>query len=269
MKYLSLLVLSSFVLFSCKENSPEPVEETVVEEVVEIVMEKEGITLSTNQHATTFQDAQLNLLSPEASVTDTGTQTFRFEIQNYELGVNTADILSGQCANSGQGQHIHYIMNNTPYKAFYEAEFEEAIPEGHNVLLSFLSRSYHMSLKEAGAFVLREFNTDGSEDTFDETQAHLFYSRPKGEYVGNDAQKVMLDFYLINTDLADKSYMVRATINGVVFDLTVWTPYFIEGLKDGENTIQLELLDSEGNLVPSPFNPVERTINVKYSEESI
>ena len=97
----------------------------------------------------------------------------------------------------------------------------------------------------------------------------MFYSRPKGTYTGKDANKVMLDFYLINTDLKDKDYTVRASINGVSFDLKTWEPYFIEGLAEGENTIKLELLDNEGNLVKSKFNPVERTINVNYSEESI
>ena len=268
-KFLSLLAIASLSLFSCKENTPAPIEETIVEEVIEIIMEKDGIKLSTNQLGTNFKNAHLHLISPDSSMTDTGAQTFRFELENYDLGVNTADVLSGQCANSGKGQHIHFIMNNTPYKAYYEAEFVEPIPPGHNVILSFLSRSYHMSLKDLGSYVLEEFNTDGSPDNFDETQAHMFYSRPKGEYVGNDAQKVMLDFYLINTDLKDMNYLVRATINGVSFDLKDWMPFFIEGLKEGENTIKLELLDAEGKLLPSPFNPVERTINVKYSEESI
>jgi len=267
-KYFGFLALASLILFSCKENSA-PVEEEIVEEVIELVMEKDGIKLSTNQHETNFANAHLSLISPGTSVQDSGAQTFRFELENYELGVNTTDILSGQCANSAKGQHIHFIMNNAPYKAFYEAEFVEPIPAGHNVLLSFLSRSYHMSLKEYDAYVLEEFNTDGSPDNFDETQAHLFYSRPKGDYAGADAKKVMLDFFLVNTDLKGENYFVRATINGVSFDLKVWMPYFIEGLIEGENTIKLELLDAEGLLVPSPFNPVERTINVKYSEESI
>jgi hypothetical protein len=268
-KYLSFLAFTSVIFFSCNESAPSTAEEVIVEEVVEIIMEKDGITLSTNQHETQFTDAHIHLLAPENTAQDTVAQTFRFEIENYELGLNTADILSGQCANSGKGQHIHYIMNNSPYKAYYEAEFEEKIPAGHNVMLSFLSRSYHMSLKEYSAYVLKEFNTDGSDDNFDETQAHMFYSRPKGAYVGNDATKVMLDFFLINTNLEDKGYSVKATINGVSFDLKIWRPYFIEGLVEGDNTIMLEMLDADGQLVPSPFNPVERIINVKYSEESI
>ncbi|MCB0509829.1 MAG: phosphopeptide-binding protein [Chitinophagales bacterium] len=269
-KYLAFISLATLFLFACKENSnnTEILEESP-EELVEIVMEKDGIKLSSNQNATEFKNASLSLIAPESGVQDTGTQTFRFEVMNYDLAVPTSDVLSGQCANSGQGQHIHYIWDNEPYTAHYEAEFEKNINEGHHVLLAFLSRSYHMSLKNPEAYVLTEFNTNAAEDNFDEHAAHLFYSRPKGTYEGADANKVMLDFYLVNTNLEDQGYTVRATINGVSFDLEKWMPYFIEGLAEGENTIALELLDAEGNLVSSPFNPVERKIIVKYNSETI
>lgn len=270
-KILGLLGMVSLLFFACKQEvKTEAIVEEGQEEVFEVEMEKDGIKLTTNSLATVFDDAHLHLVSPGEDDTSFPDSTlFRFEVENYELGANTSDQLSGQCANSGQGQHIHYILNNEPYSAHYEAEFKKQLPAGHNVLLAFLSRSYHMSLKNPGAFVLRELASDGAVDDFNEKDPHLFYSRPKGAYVGKDAEKVMLDFYLINTDLKDKNYYVRASINGISFDLTEWVPYFIEGLLEGENTIKLELLDKEGNLVPSKFNPVERIINVNYSEESI
>lgn len=268
--YISTIVFASLIFISCNE-SPAP-SETVqeVEEVVDLVMEKEGIKLSANGLATVFDNASLSLLAPtDTDMIYPDSVRFRFGVENYELAVNTADPLSGQCANSGKGQHIHFILNNEPYSAHYNAEFKKQLPAGNNVLLAFLSRSYHMSIKSPSAFVLEELQAGDALDEFDETAPHMFYSRPKGEYVGEDAEKVMLDFYLINTDLQDKGYMVRATINGVSFDLDTWEPYFIEGLTEGENTIVLELLDEEENLVPSPYNPVERKISVKYSSESI
>ena len=41
-----------------------------------------------------------------------------------------------------------------------------------------------------------------------------------------------------------------------------WVPYYIEGMPMGENTIKLELIDAEGNLIEGPFNVVERTITL-------
>lgn len=94
----------------------------------------------------------------------------------------------------------------------------------------------------------------------------MFYSRPKGEYVGpQETGKVMLDFYLVNTDLSPEGNKVRATINGSEFMLDRWLPYIIEGLPMGESTIKLELLGKDGNLLPGPYNSVERTITLKAS----
>ncbi|MDE0471265.1 MAG: phosphopeptide-binding protein, partial [Ekhidna sp.] len=55
---------------------------------------------------------------------------------------------------------------------------------------------------------------------------------------------------------------VKATINGNEFMIEEWVPYYIEGMPMGENTIKLELIDAEGNLIEGPFNVVERTITL-------
>jgi len=88
----------------------------------------------------------------------------------------------------------------------------------------------------------------------------LFYSRPKGKYSGNDTKKLLLDFYLVNTNISSNGNKVRATINDVEFIIDDWSPYYIEGLPLGEVTIKLELIDSKGNLIETPFNPSLRTV---------
>jgi hypothetical protein len=168
-----------------------------------------------------------------------------------------------QCANSAKGQHIHLILNNEPYIALYETNHEEELEEGNYVALSFLSRSYHESLKHPSAYVLRQFTVgDAEAEEVDLTAEHMFYSRPKGEYTGADTENVMLDFYLVNTELAADGNKVRATVNGEEFMIDNWQPYVLNGLPMGENTIQLELLDNDGNVIPGPFNTVERTITL-------
>jgi hypothetical protein len=111
--------------------------------------------------------------------------------------------------------------------------------------------------------VLRQFTVgNATAEDVDLTAPHMFYSRPKGEYTGKDTEKVMLDFYLVNADLADDGYKIRATVNGQEFMINQWKPYYLTGLPMGENTIKLELMDEDGNLVDSPFNPVTRTITL-------
>ena len=56
---------------------------------------------------------------------------------------------------------------------------------------------------------------------------------------------------------------MRATINDSEFMIDEWAPYYIEGLSTGEVTIKLELLDSNGELIDSPFNPVVRLVTLK------
>jgi hypothetical protein len=218
-----------------------------------------------------YPDAKLTLNEPrEGAKVKAGNVRFSFNVENYELGQQTENAKNLMIANSDKGQHIHYIEDNDPYSAHYEPVFEKELSEGHHVILAFLSRSYHASVKNEDAFVVRTLtvgNPSGKSD-YDPSQPHMFYSRPKGTYSGKDAQRVLLDFYLVNTDLSVGGNRIRATINGQEFMLDKWQPYIIEGLPMGEATIKLELLDSENNLVESPFNPVTRTVTLEGDEGS-
>ena len=230
---------------------------TAMEEVEEPVMlEAGGIKVSEADIAKEYQDAILTLNGPTADqVTAAGPQTFSFGVENYELAVQTDGAADRHCANSGKGQHIHFIVNNGPYAAHYNPEFEGELLEGNNVVLAFLSRSYHESIKTSSAHILTNFVVgEDAEDDFDMSEEHLFYSRPKGSYTGHDAHKILLDFYLINTELSSNGNKVRATINGNEFILPKWAPYFVEGLPMGENTFRIELIDADGNVIDGPFN---------------
>lgn len=230
--------------------------------------EQNGLKLTAFDTSPKFPDAKLTLLQPGAGSTTANMDVpFKYELANYQLTAQTEG--HHDHANSAQGQHIHNIVDNEPYTAHYTTEFTKSIPEGSHVVLSFLSRSYHESLKHKEAYDLRVISVGKSKTgpgaDFDTKGQHMFYSRPKGEYVGNDTKKIMLDFYLVNTTLAADGNKVRATINGTSFMIDRWLPQTIEGLPMGESTIKLELLDKDGNVVPGPFNTVERKITLKES----
>ena len=230
------------------------------------LFEKGGIKISAAPASEAFADAELFLTSPANGATlAEGKDSFNFAVKNYILGAQTPDADQKMCANSAKGQHIHFILDNTPYVASYNPVIAQDVKPGHHVLLAFLSRSYHESIKSKKAFVLKEFNVGkDAKDEFNEKAPHLFFSRPKGEYTGEkETKRVMLDFYLVNCTLSEKGYKVRATINGNEFTFTKWQPYIIEGMPLGKNTIKLELLDKKGNVVKSPFNGSERNIALK------
>ncbi|HLP52631.1 MAG TPA: hypothetical protein VK154_17200 [Chitinophagales bacterium] len=229
-------------------------------------MVKNGIKVSPAPATTDYPEAKIALKSPAGgSIIPEGKDSFIFFVNNYTLGAQTPDADQVMCANSTKGQHIHFIWDNAPYVASYSKELVQEVKPGHHVLLAFLSRSYHESLKHKSAYILKEFSTDKkAKDNFDEKAPHIFASRPKGEYIGEkEVKRVMLDFYLLNCTLSPKGYKVRATINGTEFILTKWQPYMIEGLALGANKIKLELLDKNNKPVNSPYNGTERTITLK------
>jgi len=263
-----LLLLSVMLVFtSCKKSSKKENDENQ-QEVAQNKSDNQEITISPVEDSPKYLDAILQMNTPqENDQLSEGVAHFSFNTVNYQLGTQTEDAAIKSCANSAQGQHIHLILNNEPYTAHYEAEFDKKLAAGHYVSLAFLSRSYHESLKLPEAYVLRQFTVgDVDPQEVDLSAPHMFYSRPKGTYTGADTKKILLDFYLVNTTLSADGNKVRATINGKEFMLDRWVPYFIEGLPLGEVTVKLELLDKNGALVPSPYNPVERTIVLEKGE---
>ena len=224
-------------------------------EMPEGSMSKNGITVYKADLVKEFPDAKLKLVSPKPEdVKGAGKQTFTYEVKDYELAKQTPGADERHCANSEKGQHIHFILNNSPYTAHYEPTFDADLKEGNNVVLSFLSRSYHESIKNGDAYTLVNYKVGETTEEFDKGAEHLFYSRPKGTYSGKDAQKLLLDFYLVNTELGENGNKVVATIDGNDFILDAWEPYFVEGLGSGEHTFRIKLIDKDGNLVPGPFN---------------
>ncbi|MFT2010345.1 hypothetical protein ACMA1I_16840 [Pontibacter sp. 13R65] len=229
------------------------------------VMSKDGLRVYAFDDSPAYPESQLRLNSPAAgSTVPAGAVEFSYDLSNFQLTRMTSHSNSGHMANSEKGQHIHNIVDNQPYTAHYETEFTKELAEGDHVVLSFLSRSYHESLKHKGAYDLRMITVGRPQQRmeFDMNAPHMFYSRPKDTYTGADAERVMLDFYLVNTELSPTGNKVRATINNTVFTLDRWLPYIIEGMPMGENTIKLELIDNAGTVIPGPFNTVTRTFTL-------
>lgn len=266
MKSQILPVFTVLLLAACSSPAPESTSTPAADTTAAITpAERPAVVAPANATlklvvappATAFPDAALALDTMVPNEKSMDVQ-YKFTVTGYELQAQTPDAATRGCANSEKGQHIHFIQNNKPYKAEYTADFTEKADPGRNVVLCFLSRSYHESLKNNASVVVKEFTMpgNGADSAAIDINADptLFYSRPKGDYKQLDGDKILLDFYLLNTDLADQGYSVRATIDGEVWMINKWDAYFIEGLDLGKHTVRLELLDGNGTLVPGPFN---------------
>ncbi|HXG83251.1 MAG TPA: hypothetical protein VNI84_04400 [Pyrinomonadaceae bacterium] len=190
---------------------------------------------------------------------------------------------------TGMGNHIHVILDNQPYEAYYnlDREFElRNVADGEHTLRFFPSRPWHESYKNDGAFQIVKFTvknggadaakpattnanqpmsnagaasaTEGKDmanstaGAVDKTKPLLTYSRPKGEYKGADAENIMIDFWLSNARLqADGGeYRVRYSVDGNEAKfIDKWQPIWLSGWANGKHTIKLELVDNAGNLV--------------------
>jgi hypothetical protein len=224
---------------------------------------------------------------------------------------------------SGKGNHIHVILDNQPYEAYYELDhpFElRNVTEGKHTLRVFASRPWHESYKNAGSFQMVTFTVKGGGDAtkptttnsgqvmannnanakgtptpkpdaaasatptptpmqhegkdvaqskageIDAAKPLLTYSRPKGEYKGEDADPIMIDFWLTNGKLQGDGgeYRVRYSVDGGEAKfIDKWEPIWLAGWISGKHTVKLELVDTSGNVVDNGgYNATSREITV-------
>ncbi|MDX6695360.1 MAG: hypothetical protein QOF02_2963 [Blastocatellia bacterium] len=228
---------------------------------------------------------------------------------------------------TGMGNHIHVILDNQPYEAYYDLSqpFElRNVTEGKHTLRVFASRPWHESYKNATAFQVVTFNVKGGGNAAQPTTAStgqkmadnanttlksnnamsanagaasntnanaaapptregkdmqpsaggdvdakkplLTYSRPKGEYKGDDANAVMIDFWLSNAKLQGDGgeYRVRYSVDGGEAKfIDKWDPIWLSGWTGGKHTVKLELVDKTGAPVENGgYNTTTREITI-------
>lgn len=270
MKNLSVVFVLFLSLFltACGDSSQDNSSDRMSEEEK---MEEESMD---EQNDASSSEIKLTAFTPSPSYDNAkisnlkysnGTLNYTIPEGEYKLGEQTSDADVKMCANSAKGQHIHLIVDNEPYSAHYTSEFDYDFENGTHHILTFLSRSYHESIKTAEAHRAMKVKVkDGSFTSMEPIkQPTIFYSRPKGTYVGEDTKKVMLDFYPVNAPIG-QAYTIKAVVNDdKEFMINEWKPYYLENLPMGENTVKLTLMDRNGEAVDSPLNPVSRTITLK------
>lgn len=171
------------------------------------------------------------------------------------------------------GNHIHVILDNQPYEAYYDLEqpFElKNVVSGKHTLRVFPSRPWHESYKNEGAFQMVSFTVRGAaagqQMKVDRTKPMLTYSRPKGEYEGEDAEPIMIDFWLVNAKLkgVGGEYRVRYIVDDDEPQyIDTWEPIWLTGWINGKHTVRLELLGGDQYPVENgDFNVTTREITV-------
>lgn len=243
----------------------------------------------------------LKIVSPEKDAVVNGS--------TVEVKLNLSGDLKGYMPHkdpaTGKGNHVHVILDNQPYEAYYELgqPFElRNVVAGKHTLRVFPSRPWHESYKNEGAFQMVAFTVKGGGDASKPTTTNsgqtmannnsrvsqparegkdvsastaadvdplkplLTYSRPKGEYKGEDADPIMIDFWLSGAKLKGDGgdYRVRYIIDDDDAKyIDKWEPVWLSGWINGKHTVRLELLDKDGKPVENgDYNTTSREITV-------
>jgi hypothetical protein len=179
----------------------------------------------------------LKIVSPAKDAVITGSKV---EVK-LDLSGDLKGYMPHKDPATGTGNHIHVILDNQPYEAYYDLgqPFElRNVIAGKHTLRVFPSRPWHESYKNEGAFQMVAFTVKGGGDAskptttnsgqtmannnsgvsqlapregkdvsastageVDPSKPLLTYSRPKGEYKGADADPIMIDFWLSSAKL--------------------------------------------------------------------
>lgn len=197
----------------------------------------------------------------------------RLALEGFALGEPTPGSEARGLAMSDGGQHVHFIVDDRPYRALYGLDGPVQVGAGElgpglHLLRAFPSRQWHESVKSEGAFARTWVflaDTAGNEGV-DPEAPMLTYSRPKGTYEGSAADSVMVDFYVTNAEIGPGAglHRVRLTVDdSLAWELTEWAPHYVLGLDDGTHTFRLELLTPDGSPVAGPHGAAEREIVVE------
>jgi hypothetical protein len=267
----------------------------------------------------------LKFLEPKEGATINGSTvkvklSLGGDLKGYKPGKDPSTMV-GNDPSTMKGDHIHVILDNQPYEAYYNLDepFElRNVSEGPHTLRVFASRPWHESYKNEGSFQMVSFTVKGGGDaskptttaagekmsdnkaevpksvapvkpppaptetpkptpegkemqpgtggSVDRTKPLLTYSRPKGEYKGDDTNAIMIDFWLTGAKLQGDGgdYRVRYAVDGGDAKyIDKWEPIWLAGWTAGKHTVKLELVDKDGNVVDNDgYNTTTREITV-------
>jgi hypothetical protein len=208
---------------------------------------------------------QVTIISPQTD------QLFSDTKINVQLKVQDLPIFKNE--ELQLGPHLHLILDNQPYLSIYDLEQPitlENLSPGTHTLRVFAVRPWEESFKNEGAYAQTSFHifTKTQENNPDAKKPLLTYSQPQGNY---GAGPIMLDFYLTNAPLhlvardnpedSINDWRIKVTINGESFILDEWKPVYLNGFQEGNNWVQLQFIDEQGNLLDNVFNDTVRVIS--------
>jgi hypothetical protein len=207
--------------------------------------------------------------SPEEILSDNKVEV-KLKVKNYSLFKDEQ---------LGMGPHLNLIVDNQPYQTIYDLNSPiilENLAPGTHSLRVFAVRPWQESFKNPGAYVQTTFHilTKTNDNNPNPNLPLLTYNSPTGKY---GAEPILLDFYLTNAPLhliaqenpndEIEDWHIRVTVNGESFLIEQWQSIYLQGFEKGNNWVQLELIDEDGNNIENAFNNTVRLVTYDPKEK--
>jgi hypothetical protein len=275
-----LLICLSWGLFSCGEPNSNGLESSPGLSLKPISTVISSGKLSEVAPPEIIQQLRKNLdqYHPQVSIVTPRTDEILSQA-TVSIKLQVRDFPTFKDEQLGMGPHLHLILDNEPYRAVYDSDqpiILENLAPGTHTLRVFASRPWHESFKNEEAYAQTTFHvlTKTNNNNPEPNLPLLTYSRPQGTY---GAEPIMLDFYLTNAPLhlvaqanpedEIKDWRIRVTVNGESFTIDEWQPIYLKGFQKGNNWVQLELLNEDGNNIENAFNNTVRLVNYEPKEK--
>ena len=252
MKNLILFFSLSILLYSCGGNNQENIPQEEINRAITIsdyspiILERGGIKLLEFIDFPPFIDVESKIATRNQTF-KMGLNKIEFKNKFFNLGEKTVEERLHKVRLHEGGQYLGVLNPNKPLKKVIYGYFETEIEKGDNLFFCYLSRSYDLSVKNKNASFLFKINADPtgcfSETELPDTVVALL--QPRGVFSSGQQEKVLLDFFLKNISLEDGNY-ISLLIDNIEFKLTKWVPFWIQGLKEGNHKISIELKTKDG-----------------------
>ncbi len=169
------------------------------------------------------------------------------------------------------GNHLRVLLDNEPPRDWFDPNERsmtiDGLAPGLHSLRVFPVTPWNESIKGKNAFARVSFyvrTTKNAPLPIDWTRPTLSYSSPSGTYKGADAHRILLDYFLTNIELSPSGYRIRMQLDdNKPLDLVTWGPVWLENMPAGQHRISMSLINKRGQIVPGPFNQVERSFTVE------
>ncbi|MBS0630161.1 MAG: hypothetical protein JSS30_08090 [Verrucomicrobia bacterium] len=229
-------------------------------------------------------NVQTTIIFPREGEIEMNPVNVQVRLLGFPVGTTSDFERRKEIYNDPEGQSLLiFIDNYHPFEVYnsfvdaldqsnvyFDLTLTKLIPydldEGMHVIRTFPARSYGEGLKNPQCFKARVFYIGSQIDNLDVNlnAPYLTYNEPLETLTYEAGKPLLLDFYLSNIQLSQDGYKVKVTIDGSVQRiLTSWNPYYIWGLKSGQHTIRLQLLNEQNKVEPGIFNDVQRIITIE------